>query len=174
MLDMWRDKTDTKDPEEWSNIHNTPILCMIEDSKRSAARKIFDTIKSTNPSDDDAKEAIDYMENADFYGLLKDQNEIDKRFMRDIVGSNSVILKDIKAIRNQITKTVHDSAYYWLGNTAVQRCIKNMVDMEYKLNGSERASQIIDTMDAQQLRDYLKRRIADDAEFGLQILKGEV
>ena len=46
--------------------------------------------------------------------------------------------------------------------------------MEYKLNGSERASQIIDTMDAQQLRDYLKRRIADDAEFGLQILKGEV
>lgn len=174
MLDMWREKTDTKDPEEWSNIHNTPILCMIEDSKRSAARKIFDTIKSTNPSDDDAKEAIDYMENEDFYGLLKDQNEIDKRFMRDIVGTNSVILKDIKAIRNQITKTVHDSAYYWLGNTAVQHCIKNMVDMEYKLNGSERASQIIDTMDAQQLRDYLKRRIADDAEFGLQILKGEV
>ena len=59
------------------------------------------------------------------------------------------------------------------GEERLARIDKSMVDKEYKLRGSEMASQIIDSMDTAQLREYLKRRIDEDAEFGIQILKGE-
>lgn len=171
---MWQEKTDSKDPVEWSETYNTPILCMVSEKERATARKMFDIIKSPNPSEEDAKSAIEFMEKADFYDILDDSAERDKRFMEMIVGSNSVLLDNIEEIRKTLRKKLsYESPYYWLDNSSVQNCLKSMVDKEYKLRGSEKAGQIIDSMDAKQLREYLKQRIADDAEFGIQILKGE-
>ncbi|MCM1062314.1 MAG: hypothetical protein NC452_18810, partial [Eubacterium sp.] len=175
MQTMWQDKTGSKDPEDWSDTYATPILCMVSDSERSEARKIFAIIKSTNPSEEEAKAAIEFMEKAKFYDKLSDKDERDKRFMETIVGSNAVLLNDVNDIRKKLrAKLSNESPYFWLGSSAVQNCLRSMVDKEYKFKGSEMASQIIDSMDASQLREYLKQRIADDAEFGIQILKGEV
>lgn len=175
MQTMWADKTKSKDPVDWSDKYNTPILCMIPAEERAVARKMFDIIKSANPSEDDAKAAIDFMEKADFYDALFNETERDRCFMEIIVGSNSVLLNDVNDIRDKLrSKLSYESPYYWVENSAVQNCLKSMADKEYKLKGSERASQIIDNMDTAQLREYLKQRIADDAEFGIQILKGEV
>lgn len=173
MQTLWLEKTDTKDPIEWSDKYSTPILCMVSESDRSYARRMFGIIKSANPSEDDAKEAIDFMNQADFYDKLRDASERDRLFMELIVGSNAVLLKDVNDIRNKLRAKLHESPYYWLGSTEVQRQLQSMVDKEYKLRGSEMASQIIDRMDAAQLREYLKHRIDEDAEFGIQILKGE-
>ena len=173
MQTLWFEKTDTKDPIEWSDKYSTPILCMVSENMRSYARKIFDIIKSSNPSEDDAKDAIEFMNQADFYDKLRDASERDRLFMELIVGSNAVLLKDVNDIRNRLRARLHESPYYWLGSTEVQKQLHSMVDKEYKLRGSEMASQIIDRMDATQLREYLKRKIDEDAEFGIQILKGE-
>lgn len=174
MQAMWFEKTGTNDPVAWSAIYQTPILCMIPADKRSYARKMFDIIKNNNPAEDDAKSAIEFMEKADFYDRLNDPAERDKQFMENIVGANAVLLNDINDIRSKLSSKVsHEAPYYWLGSSAIQNCIRSMVDKAYKLKGSEMANQIIDKMDAAQLREYLKRRIADDAEFGIQILKGE-
>lgn len=173
MQTLWLEKTGTKDPIEWSDKYDTPILCMVQENLRSYARKMFDIIKSANPSEDDAKEAIEFMNQADFYDRLRDSTERDHLFMELIVGSNAVLLKDINDIRSKLRTKLHESPYYWLGSTEVQKLLQSMVDKEYKLRGSEMASQIIDRMDTAQLREYLKRRIDEDAEFGIQILKGE-
>ena len=173
MQTLWLEKTGTKDPIEWSDKYNTPILCMVSENIRSYARKMFDIIKSANPSEADAKEAIEFMNRADFYDRLRDADERDRLFMELIVGSNAVLLKDVNDIRAKLRVKLHESPYYWLGSTDVQRQLQSMVDKEYKLRGSEMASQIIDRMDAAQLREYLKRRIDEDVEFGIQILKGE-
>ena len=173
MQTLWLEKTGTKDPIEWSDKYDTPILCMVQENLRSYARKMFDIIKSANPSEDDAKEAIEFMNQADFYDRLRDSTERDHLFMELIVGSNAVLLKDVNDIRSKLRTKLHESPYYWLGSTEVQKLLQSMVDKEYKLRGSEMASQIIDRMDTAQLREYLKRRIDEDAEFGIQILKGE-
>lgn len=95
-------------------------------------------------------------------------------FMQQIVGTNSVLLKDVDKIRKDLSNKIsHESPYYWYGSSAVSNCLSELVDKEYKLKGYERANQIIDSMDATQLREYLKRRIADDANFGIQFLKEE-
>lgn len=174
MQTAWQEKTDSKDPVEWSDTYNTPILCMVSEKDRAEARRMFDIIKSTNPTEDDAKSAIEFIEKSDFYDILKDASERDKRFMEMIVGNNSVLLNDITEIRKNLrAKLPHESPYYWLENSDVQKCLKSMADKAYKLKGSAMAEQIIDSMDAAQLREYLKQRIADDTEFGIQILKGE-
>ena len=173
MQTLWFEKTNTKDPIEWSDKYSTPILCMVSENMRSYARKIFDIIKSSNPSEDDAKDAIEFMNQADFYDKLRDASERDRLFMELIVGANAVLLKNVNDIRNRLRARLHESPYYWLGSTEVQKQLHSMVDKEYKLRGSEMASQIIDRMDATQLREYLKRKIDEDAEFGIQILKGE-
>ena len=134
---------------------------------------MFDIIKSANPSEEDAKDAIEFMNQADFYDKLQNSAERDRLFMELIVGSNSVLLTDVNDIRNKLRAKLHESPYYWLGSTEVNNYLKSMADKEYKLRGSERAIQIIDSMDTAQLREYLKRRIDEDAEFGIQILKGE-
>lgn len=173
MQALWLEKTSTKDPVEWSDKYTTPILCMVSETQRTYARKMFDIIKSANPSEDDAKEAIEFMNHADFYDRLQDGTERDRLFMELIVGTNSVLLTDVNDIRNKLRTKLHESPYYWFGSMEVQKYLKLMVDKEYKLRGSEMANQIIDKMDVAQLREYLKRRIDEDAEFGIQILKGE-
>lgn len=174
MQAKWLEKTGSNDPMDWSEKYLTPILCMVPEQDRTLARKMFDVIKSSNPSEDDAKSAIQFMESAVFYDKLNSQSERDSLFMELIVGENAVLLTDIAKIRNELrAKVSQESPYYWYGSSAVKKCIETMVDKEYKLKGSEKANQIIDEMDTTQLREYLKRRIADDPAFGIQILKGE-
>ena len=112
-----------------------------------------------------AKAAIEFMNSADFYDRLSDGSERDRLFMELIVGTNSVLLTDANDIRSKLrAKLLQESPYYWFGSSEVQKYLKSMVDKEYKLRGSEMASQIIDRMDTAQLREYLKRRIDEDAE----------
>ena len=172
LKDLWHEKTKTKDPYHWSEKYMTPILCMFEDSERSVAKDMFCVIVSSNPSEADAKSAIEYLKQADFYERLDDVEERDKCFLREIVGSYSVLLQDLANIREELTNKIRYQIYDWMDNRAVQNCLKSLADKQYKLNGCDQAMKIIDTMDTGVLREYLRARIMDDVDFGMQILKG--
>lgn len=173
MQTLWFEKTGTKDPVEWSEKFITPILCMVDDDKRQNAKKIFDIIKSANPHEEDAKKAIDFMNNANFYDRLNDSAERDRLFMKLIIGANSVLLTNVDDVRNKLHAKMHESPYDWLESYEVKKYLDLMADKEYKLRGREKANQIIDKMDATQLREYLKHRIDEELEFCIQILKRE-
>jgi len=171
--DKWYEKTHTKSPSAWSDTYETPILCMFDDSERSTARSMFQIIMSSSPVESDAQKALSWLENADFYARLDDEKERDLCFIKRIIGENSVVLNDVQKVRSELISTVHDSIYYWMDNSAVQNQLKKMVDKQYKLTGCDEALAIVDKMDADQLRKYLRERILDDSAFGIQILKGE-
>ena len=173
LRDLWYEKTHTKSPSDWSDKYETPILCMFDDSERTNARYMFRIIMSSNPVEADAKKAIAWLETADFYGRLADETERDKCFVSRIIGDNAVLLKDINKVRTELISSVHDRIYDWMDNSAVQNQLQKLVDKQYKLSGCDAALAIIEKMDADQLRKYLRDRIQDDAAFGLQILKGE-
>lgn len=172
--DIWYEKTQTQTPYAWSDKFETPILCMFDDTERSNAKAMLRIINSSNnPSESDAKKAISWMEKADFYDRLHNEEERNKCFVERIIGSNAVLLKDVNKVRVALIKTVHDRIYDWMDNLSVQNQIAKLVDKEYKLIGCDEALAIIDKMDPDQLRKYLRERIMDDAAFGIQILKGE-
>lgn len=173
LRDKWYEKTHTKTPSDWSDKYETPLLCMYNDADRTAAREMFRIIMSANPSESDAKKAMEWLDVDDFYDRLSDEKERDRCFMERIIGDNAILLNDIQKVRSELISTVHDRIYDWMDNRAVQNQLQKMMDKQYKLTGCDKALAIIEQMDADQLRKYLRERIQDDAVFGLQILKDE-
>jgi len=173
LRNLWYEKTSTKDPADWSEKYLTPILCMFDDGERAAVRKVFQCVMSTNPAEADARYALDFLNQAGFYDRLADETTRDDCFRRRVIGGYSVLLRDTGAVRRALVETLsHDRPYDWMDNTAVQNLLRKLADKQYKLTGSDRAMQIIDQMNPEQLRAYLRDKIQDDVEFGMQILKG--
>ena len=173
LRDKWYEKTHTKTPSDWSDKYETPLLCMFDDSERSTAREMFKIIMSANPSESDSKKAISWLQTANFYERLSDENERDRCFIERVVGDNAILLKDLQNIRIGLISTVHDRIYDWMDNSSVQKQLHKMMDKQYKLTGCDKALAKIEQMDTEHLRKYLRDRIQDDSTFGLQILKDE-
>lgn len=173
LRDKWYEKTYTKTPSDWSDKYETPILCLFDDLDRATARAMFRIIMSSNPTESDARKALAWLENGDFYEQLSSEEKRNKCFIERIIGDNAILLKDIQEVRSGLISTIHDRIYDWMDNGSVQNQLQKMMDKQYKLTGCDQALAIIEQMDPDQLRKYLRERIQDDAVFGLQILKNE-
>ena len=136
-------------------------------------RPVLQCIMAVNPIDADIKKAITYLDKADFFERLADESARDKCFEMRIIGRYFVLLKDIALVRSELKENMHDRVYDWMDNSSVQNFLRKMADKQYKLVGCDRAMELIDRMDAEQLRAYLRDRILDDTDFGMQILKDE-
>ena len=171
--DIWKEKTDSKDPFDWSSRYDTPILCMFNDEERVEAKKIFSIMRDNAPSETDANRVLRFLSYASFYDKLKNAEERDRCFMERVVGDYSILLKDPQAVREYLINHTTEGAYYWMDNSTIQNQIKAFADKQYKTGGYERAWSIIDQMDAGELRDYLKELISDNIKVGIEILKNK-
>jgi len=173
LKNLWQEKTNTKDPADWSERYDTPILCMFGDSERGEAKAVFATILAYAASDADITRAITYLETATFYDRLSDSKERDRCFMERVVGDYAIMLKNVDTIRKSLLESIPDKVYNWMDNSAVNNRLKVLAEKQYKLSGCERAQAVIDKMDASELRRYLNELIADNLAVGMEILKNE-
>lgn len=170
---IWKEKTGTKDPVDWSARYDTPILCMFDDVQRANAKAVFETICAFSASDVDITKAINYLQNASFYDRLNDSVERDKCFMERVVGDYSIMLKSADKIRRSLAESIGERAYDWMDNSTVKNKLRVLAEKEYKLSGCERAQAVIDKMDASELRRYLNDLISDNLNVGMEILRNE-
>lgn len=173
LRNLWLSRTGTKDPKDWSERYETPILCMFNDFERGEARSVFDIIMAYASSDADITKAITYLENASFYDRLNDPAERDRCFMQRVVGDYDIMLSDADYVRKNLLGSIPDNVYSWMDNSAVKNRLKVLAEKQYKLSGCERAMAVIDKMDATELRRYLNELIADNLTVSLEILKNE-
>lgn len=173
LKNLWLEKTGTKDPSDWSDRYDTPILCMFDDAERGEARTIFATILAYAASDADITKAINYLETVTFNDRLNDPQERDRCFMERVVGDYAIMLKDVDSVRKNLIGSIPDKTYNWMDNSAVKNRLKVLAEKQYKLSGCERAQAVIDKMDATELRRYLNELIADNLTVGMEILKNE-
>lgn len=173
LKNLWLEKTGTKDPSDWSDRYDTPILCMFDDAERGNARAVFATILAYAAPDADITKAINYLETATFYDRLNDPQERDRCFMERVVGDYTIMLKDADSVRKSLIGSIPDKTYNWMDNSAVKNRLKVLAEKQYKLSGCERAQAVIDKMDATELRRYLSELIADNLTVGMEILKNE-
>lgn len=173
LKNLWLEKTGTKDPSDWSDRYDTPILCMFDDTERGEVRSIFATTLAYAASDVEITKAINYLETATFYDRLNDPQERDRCFMERVVGDYAIMLKDVDSVRKKLIGSIPDKAYNWMDNSAVKNRLKVLAEKQYKLSGCERAQAVIDKMDAVELRRYLNELIADNLTVGMEILKNE-
>ncbi|MGE4300414.1 MAG: hypothetical protein AB7F40_02305 [Victivallaceae bacterium] len=171
LRNLWRDKTGTNSPREWSQIHLTPILCMIPEDEVSTARAAFGTIHRNNPEPHDIGNAIAYLERATFFVTLGDAEKRNAAFMEKIIRGFSTMLTDPDVVRNYLRDKLTSEPYDWFGIPEVERKLKDLAQSKYDLEGSDKALAIIENMDEHRLKSYLKRLVKDNMIVGMEIIK---
>lgn len=172
---LWADKAGgTKNPRVWSEKNRTPILCCIKADQYSEAKKVFGTLNSSIQSEADIKQALAFLQSADFFDSIASADYRDKCFAKQILGDYLSLISDIDAVRTTLEAT-GISAYEWNDNPAIRGKISSLAAAEYYAGGSDTAIRIIDEMDGPELKKWLTEIVRKDMGLGVKIIinKGE-
>lgn len=170
---MWQDKTGTASPRAWSKDHRMPILCLISDKELQTARAAFGTINKSHPDSTSIDKAIAYLESADFFKLLSDDDALDRIFRESIIKNYSVMLADIDEVKSYLDSRISADPYDWFGLPEVEKKLQQMAEAKYNQSGCDRALEKIDRMDVADVKRYLKELIKDNMVVGMEIIKGK-
>lgn len=170
---LWKDKTDTSSPREWSKNHKMPILCLINDEELPKARAAFGTIDKSHLDGQSIEKAIAYLESADFFAMLSDNNALDAAFREAIIKGYAVMLTDIDEVKDYLDRAITSAPYDWFGLPEVDKRLKQMAEAKYSQSGCTRALEKIDEMGIEDSREYLKSLVKDNMIVGMEIIKGK-
>lgn len=167
---LWRDKTGgSKNPRMWSEKHRTPILCCVKATLYTEAKKAFSTLNSSTQSETDIKEALEFLQKADFFDDIDSADYRDKCFVECVIGDYTSLISDIDAVRDALEGT-EISAYEWNDNPSIRNKISNMATAEYNAGGSDRVVSIIEGMDDAELKKWLTDVVRKDIDLGVKII----
>lgn len=168
---LWKAKTETKDPYEWSYRYKVPILCMVEEKEFGTAKKAFETIRRSSPSDIEIKDSLDFLESTNLFKVLSDEKSRQEVFEREIIGEYISLLSSERVLGALERMSIEP--YDWYINPSVKNTIRNLAEAEYNAGGSDKALSKIDSMDDAQLKQYLKRLVKDNMTVGVEIIASE-
>ncbi len=166
---LWKDKTGTKNPREWSSRYRTPILCCVSEAEFEKAKKAFETLNRNGSTDAEIKASLAFLESTTLFDVLADDDKRNAAFNRDLVGEYSVLLPDLDKVRDTLDHLSVDT-YDWRDNPSVKSKVKRLAEAEYNAGGSDRVLLKIDEMDDALLKQYLKRLVKDSITVGIEIL----
>jgi hypothetical protein len=169
LFKLWKDKTDTKNPYEWSNRYRTPILCCVSENEFETAKKAFDTLNRSWVTDAEINTAITFLESTNVFEVLSDEGKRNEAFVRGIIGEYRSLLPNTNKVRDALEHLTVDT-YDWRGNPSVENKIKQLAEAEYNAGGSDKAVSKIDLMDDAQLKLYLKRLVKENMTVGIEII----
>lgn len=168
---LWRDKTGTSSPREWSKKNLMPILCLISDDELQKARSAFGTINQAHPDALSIDKAIQFIENATFFDKMKDPEVLDRIFSANIIKGYSTMLSDIEEVKNYLDGHITAEPYEWFALPEVEKKLRQMAEAKYVQYGCDRALEKIDKMDVSKVKRYLKELIKDNMIVGMEIIK---
>lgn len=167
---LWSDKTGgSKNPRVWSEKHRTPILCCMKDTQYIAAKKVFATLNSSTQSEADIKEALEFLQKADFFDDIASADYRDECFAKHIIGDYTSLISDMNAVRDALEST-GISAYEWNDNPSIRSKIDSMANAEYNAGGSDKVVDIIESMDDAELKKWLTDIVRKDMGLGIKIV----
>jgi len=167
---LWSDKTGgSKNPRVWSEKYRTPILCCMEENQYSNAKKAFATLNSNSQSEADIKEALAFLQKADFFADIASANYRDKCFAKRIIGYYISLISDIDAVRDTLEST-GISAYEWNDNPSIRSKVSDMAAAEYNAGGSDKVVDIIEGMGDAELKKWLTDIVRKDMGLGIKII----
>ena len=168
---LWKDKTGSLSPRQWSKDHMMPILSLVPDREVQTARAAFGAVNKNHPDAPSIEKAIAYLEKATFYSLMSDQEALDRIFRESIIKTYSVMLTDIDEVKSFLNSRISSEPYEWFGLPEVDKKLQQMAEDKYVREGCMRALEKIDGMDVDDVKRYLKELIKDNMVVGMEIIK---
>ena len=169
---LWREKTGTETPREWSKKHQMPILSIIPDSEIAKAKAAFGTVNRAKADEASIDRAMEYFSTAHFFELLDDNTALDKAFRTTIIKSYAVMLTDIQEVKDYLDSHITVDPFDWFGLPEIDKKLRQMAEAKYNQGGCDRALAKIDEMDIADVKKYLKDLIKDNMIVGMEIIKG--
>lgn len=172
LRNLWKEKTNTDNPKDWSLKHRMPIILMVPDTEVDEWQRIFDILNLSNPDENQIKNGLHTLENADdLFASLDDNSLRDKAFELKILKDNAVVLDDIEEVKSILMSHLSSNPYGWLVLPQLSTIIDQMVKNKYLAGGYSLAMKRIDNMDADSVKKYLKDLIKSNPKVGIQIIK---
>lgn len=169
---LWRERTGTETPREWSDKHKMPILCMIDDKDFLDAKDAFDLLGQKNQDINSVNSAISLLESAAFYDKLNSEKERDNAFREKIIKNYGVLLTDISEVKNYLSKNMGADPYDWIAlHEKIDGKLREMATAKYDEGGCDKALEKIDSMNADAVKNYLKDLVRRDVFVGMKIMK---
>lgn len=169
---LWKEKTNTESPREWSQKYTMPIFCMVPDSEYEKSKSLFGILNSRRPSEPSTIEnAISYLEQAVYINDLNNEASRDKAFKEKIIKNYSVLLENIDEVKKHLRSVITSDPYDWLGISSIDRALKEMAEYKYNESGCDKALEKIDDMDVADVKKYLKELIRSNMTVGMEIIK---
>jgi hypothetical protein len=167
---LWKEKTGTKNPLEWSSKYKTPILCCVPAAEYDRASRAFDALNKHSGTDAEIDDALDFLEKSAIFSDLGDAKR-DAAFMRDVVGEYGPLLRDPEKVRDALDSlSIETGAYGWRESPKTKEKIRKLAEAKYNAGGSDRVISVIDGMDDAKLKQYLKDLARKSIELGMAIL----
>lgn len=171
---LWLEKTGTISPLDWSRKHSMPIMAMISPEDEEDCRRVFATVNSSNADEKSIDKALHYLENVSFWDALKDEEKRDRAFKERIIKkSRAAMLTDIASVKEYLVSRITDEPYYWNSSSAVESRLNELAQHIYETGGFQEAFDKIDSMDANDVKSYLKRLIQNNMAVGVEIINNE-
>lgn len=171
LKELWKEKTGTDSPLAWSRRYKMPILIMVANDDTQVCRSVFDIVNSSNPSDKDIEKALNYLEKFKYWDIFNDSNQRDAKFKSIILSDKALMLTDINEVKDYLVGHCSDEPYYWMSSGIVQKVIEQFAQSRYNSVGYATAIQKIDSMNADDVKKYLKELIRNNMSVGIQIIK---
>lgn len=170
MFDLWRKKTGTKNPADWSSKNRTPILRMVKKAEYDDAKKAFETLNRNTATELEIQNALSFLNKTSLFDDLSDTAKIDAAF-KTLLGSYKNILTDLDKVRDALERLAVD-AYDWANHPSVNSRIYELAKAEYDAGGSDKVIAKIDTMKNEELKSYLVKLIKENMKLGAEIMNG--
>ena len=170
LLIYWKEKTDTRNPREWSEQYLTPILSCVKREEYGPAKRAFDTLNRDMVSESEIKWALDFLQGAKFFGGLASAEYRDQCFSERILGDCRFLLPDLDRVRDELRDT-GISAYEWHDNPLISEKIWNLALAEYNAGGSDKVVDLIKSMKDTELQQWLIQVVRHAMDLGLKIIK---
>jgi len=168
LFTIWKDKTNTSTPKQWSAKHSTPILALVVGDDYDKAKKTFETLNQSNPPEFAIKDALAFLENASFFEDLHSVEKRDEAFIKYIIGGYSRMLTTAK-VRERLERLTIEP-YDWFSHPAVQVEVKKLAEAEYFAGGSDTALSILGKMTDSERDIYIKRLVKENVSVGIEII----
>lgn len=136
-----------------SEFTGTPILCVDENHNG----KIND--------------AIEFLKTSHCISKLVDEKYRDQAFRTKFLKTYAVILTDINEVKSELKTHLTEEPFNWLGSASAERLLSDIAYHKYNNGGSKLADEIVDTMNPQDLKDYIKKLIKENMAVGIEIIK---
>ncbi|MEG1300780.1 MAG: hypothetical protein RSC93_08765 [Erysipelotrichaceae bacterium] len=173
LLKKWNEKTNTSTPREWSKKFEMPIICMVPDLEKEQAKKSFDILNGQVANENEYSDAITYLDNANFFNELNQEKIREETFIKCIIMDRKQVLDNVDEVKKQLINKLGLEPYDWYKNYEVDEALTKFAKLKYEKDKKYIAKELVDNLDNEAIKKYLKEFVENYFEIGMRILNTE-